>query len=334
MSIERSNIKYYKSLVYDDTVGSGGRRSNTQITSGSSNQLFPVITTAERAAGSVKFRKIFAQIENAQNLPLIDAKVYIENPTPAQDMVFFTPGTATNLKSGLTGTEKLYGCGFLTAPVIATATDLTVRVEDGTIPIFASGDLVRISNKATIDDTTAGTTEEYATITGTPTVLGNVVSFSIVSGLLYGYAALTTRVASVYQAGTVESSYDDLLVSSANGVYDEVNYPIETLSISTIDQIWTLTFTTLNLVTVVGNSIGSLGSFLILSGVSPVNVPYSSSYFTLPAAGFSGTFAANDTITFKTYSQSIPLWFKRIVPIGTATFTGNKFIVVVEGESE
>jgi hypothetical protein len=334
MSIERSNIKYYKSLVYDDGVGSGGRRSNTQITSGSSNQLFPVITSAERSAGSIKFRKIFVQVETYQNLPLIDAKVYIESPTQAQDMVFFAPGTATNIKSGLTGSERFYGCGYLNANVALDATVLTVRVEDGTIPLFVSGDLVRISNKSNLDDTTSGTTEEYVTITGTPSVVGSVVTFSLVTGVTNAYLAADTRVASVYQAGNVDTRYSDLLVSSTDGLYDEVNYPIELASISTITQNWTLTFTTANLVTVVGDSIGSLGSFLTLSGISPVNVAYSSAYFTLPAAAFSGTFVANDVITFKTYAQFIPLWFKRIVPIGTATFTGNKFVVVVEGESE
>lgn len=334
MSIERSDIKYYKSLVYGDTTGNGGRRSNTQILSGSSNQLFPVITSAERAAGSEKFRKIFAQIESVQSLPLIDAKVYIENPTPAQDMVFFFPGTKTDTQASITGTERVYGCGYLSSNASSGASTIVVQVESSTVDIFKDGDLIRISNKSNIDDSAAGTTEEYHVINGNPTKLDNIVTISLTAPLNNAYTSASTRVSSVYQAGTLEVSTSDLLVSSAAGSFNSASNPIQVSSKATIDQTWTVTFTSATQVTISGDSIGSLGSFSATADIAPTNPTYSSAYFRIPVAGLTGTFAANDTIVFKTHSQSVPLWFKRIVPAGTQSFTGNKFVIVVEGESE
>jgi hypothetical protein len=334
MSIERADIKYYKSATYNDSASNGGRRSNTQITSGSSNQLFPVITSAERAAGSAKFRKIFAQLESVQSLPLIDAKVYLENPTPAQDMVFFFPASKTDVQSSITGSERVYGCGYLNSAAAIGATSITVQVEDGAVEIFKDGDLIRISNKSNIDDVTANTTEEYAVISGAPDILGNLVTLTLASGLVYGYSSTNSRVCSVYQAGTIELDYDSLVVSSSSGAYNSVDNPITLLAKSTIDQTWTISFTSATQATVSGDTIGSLGTVSLTTDIAPTNPTYSAAYFRLPIAGLSGTWAAGDSITFKTYSQSIPLWFKRIVPAGTQSFTGNKFVVVVEGESE
>lgn len=334
MSIERNDIKYYKSVTFNDTVSNGGRRSNTQLTSGSSNQLFPVITSAERAAGSTKLRKIFAQIESVQELPLIDAKVYIENPTPAGDIVVFHAGTQTDAQSALTGTERLYGCGWLNADVLAGATSLDIDVEDGTLEIFKDGDLIRVSNKSNIDDVTAGTTEEFAVISGVPVVVGNVVTVTLAAGLANAYNGAVTRISSVYNPGTIDTSFQDVLVSSASGAWDNANYPLVLTSKSTIDQIWTLTVISASQVSISGNSVGNLGNFSLLSDIAPTNPAYSAPYFRLPVAGLSGSFAINDTITFKTNPESIPLWFKRIIPAGIGSFTGNKFVFVVEGESE
>jgi hypothetical protein len=334
MSIERSDIKYYKSATFNDTVSNGGRRSNTQITTGSSNQLFPVITSAERAAGSSKLRKIFAQIESNQELPLIDAKVYIENPTPADDLVVFHAGTQVDAQSALTGSERLYGCGQLNASVTAGATEIVVAVEDDTLVIFEDGDLIRISNKSNIDDVTAGTTEEFAVVSGAPVVGVGIVTLTLAAGLANDYSNSNSRVSSVYNPGTVETSFQDVLVSSASGAWDSVTNPLTLTSKSTIDQTWTLTVISATQVSVVGNTVGSLGNFSILSDIVPTNPAYSAPYFRLPVAGLSGSFAVNDTITFKTNPQSIPLWFKRIIPAGISSFTGNKFVFVVEGESE
>jgi len=334
MSIERTDIKYYKSLAYNDTSGNGGRRSNTQIISGASNQLFPVITFAERAAGSEKFRKIFAQLEPVQSLPMIDAKVYIENPTPAQDMVFFFPATKTDTQSTITGTERVYGCGHLSSNASAGASTIVVQVESTTVDIFKDGDLIRISNKATIDDTTAGTTEEYHAVNGNPVRQDDLITITLAAPLVSAYTSSNTRVSSVYQAGDVETSITNLLVSSTAGVYNSTDHPIQLSSKATIDQTWTITFTSATQATISGDTIGSLGSVSAAADIAPTNPTYSAAYFRLPLAGLSGTFAANDTIVFKTVSQSIPLWFKRIVPAGTQSFTGNKFVIVVEGESE
>ena len=333
MSIERTDIKYYKSLTYNDTVSNGGRRSNTLLLSGSSNQMFPVITSAERAAGSLKYRKIFVQIESVQNLPLIDPKIYIENPTPAQDMVFFFPGTKSDIQSGITGTERKYGCGVLETSVVAGGTTLVVQTESSTVDIFQDGDLVRISNKSNIDDTTAQVTEEVVLVTGTPLRQGSIITIPI-APLTFDYTSGISRVSSVYQPGTLAPSIENLLVTSSSGIYNSSDHPISLYSKATIDQTWTVRFLSASQVSVTGDSVGALGTFSATSDIAPINPQTSSPYFRIPVTGLSGSFTLNDLISFKSNSQSVGLWFQRIVPAGTASFTGNKFVVVVEGESE
>jgi hypothetical protein len=56
-------------------------------------------------------------------------------------------------------------------------------------------------------------------------------------------------------------------------------------------------------------------------------------YWTLNYMGFGGTWQTNDTITFATTPATYPIWYKRVVPPGAASFSANKVIVVVDGES-
>lgn len=48
---------------------------------------------------------------------------------------------------------------------------------------------------------------------------------------------------------------------------------------------------------------------------------------------FGGTFATGDTIAFTTQPAAIALWYKRVVPAGASSFSGNQVIVGIDCES-
>jgi hypothetical protein len=107
-----------------------------------------------------------------------------------------------------------------------------------------------------------------------------------------------------------------------------------TNNIGTVRQNWTLTFTNATSFNIVGDTLGNIGSGTVGSGADPYNPLLSSPYFTLSPNGFSGALASGNTITFSTSPSAKAVWFKRIVPANTASYTGNSFTVTIEGESE
>jgi hypothetical protein len=330
MSIDRAEIKWYKSTQMNDTASNGGRMSNTVATSNAKNAIWPDVTQAERTAGSTKYRKLHIKIENATNLTLQDTKIFVENFTVAQDAVLIFPGTHTDTQNDLTGSERLYGSGALQTSVTVGGATLAVATEAASFNVFRLGDMIRISNKSDIDGTGA---EEYLSITSTPSYAGNICTFNVSPTLSNDYSSTNTRVASVIEAGDIEAGFTNFVVSSASGTYDEGTYPIVVGNIGGTAESWTLTFVNGTQFNIVGSVSGAVGSGTISSNAVPVNTAFGTVYWTLNYMGFGGTWQTNDTITFATTPATYPIWYKRVVPPGAASFSANKVIVVVDGES-
>ncbi len=331
MSIASTDIVWRKAAVNDDTGGNGGRMVSTSIPSDVKNNIWPDVRQAERLAGSTKYRKVFIHIANSQSLQLIAPKFFVETNTPGDDSVTFFPGTQTDTQSGITGAERQYGCGRLNADAIATDTSIDVLTEDAALNYIRVGDSIRISDKTTVDAVSGN--EQIVTVTAV-SYTGDVASVDFTEPLDYGFAALTTKVASLYEPADIAATATAPVVTSVAGTYDNGTSPIVPSGIGTVEQDWTLTFTSATEFGVVGNTLGSVGAGVISSNFVPAHPVLFSPYFTIPAAAWGGTFDAGDTITFTTHPASVPLWYKRVVPAGASSLSGNKAIIAVEGESE
>ncbi|MBF0273590.1 MAG: hypothetical protein HQL98_16220, partial [Magnetococcales bacterium] len=153
MSIEPDQIQFMKSQSVGDSPANGGRMSDVEIPNEVKNNLWPDVPASERLAGSTKYRKVFIKIANPDNLKLADARIFVATPTPAGDRVVFFEGTQRDTQSEVSGVaQTLYGCGLLNADVIAGASVITVNVEDPDDVIFNPGQMIRISNKSSVDD--------------------------------------------------------------------------------------------------------------------------------------------------------------------------------------
>lgn len=331
MAIVSTELVWRRSAEVSDAGTNGGRMTSTVIPSGVKNNIWPDVPQSERTAGSTKLRKVFIHVANDADLTLVSPKVFVLMPTPGDDRVHFIPGTQTNTQSAVTGAEQKYGAGTLAGNVIAGATSIQVVTEKAADAIFVTGMKIRISDKQTIGGTG---NEEYATITGTVTWVSNTATLQLTAGLTNGYSTSTpTYVSSVYEPGDVLATVTGFGKVSTGGTYDSGTYPVLLDHIGSIEQTWTLTFTSATAFTCSGNTVGAITGGTTSTNYIPSNSDYTKPYFTLRSAGFGGTWQAGDTITFTTHPASIPLWYRRVIDAGASSLSGNKVIVAVDGES-
>jgi len=331
MSIVQGELKLYKSAVVNDTGSNGGRMSAVEAVDAVKNNVFPDLSVSERTAGLTRWRKLFVKVANAAGLALQNPKIIIETVTPGADHVEIAAGTFEDTQSGL-GTPRLYGGGQLNANVSATATSIDVLVEDAAAGLFADGDTIRISDRATVDG--AGNEEFMVIAASGVSYLGNVATLTLTSGLANGYTASATRVSSVYQPADIVGAVSNWVETAAgSGTYDEVGSPVAVDSIGGVSQAWTLTFSSGTAFSVVGDTLGNVGSGTTAGDFAPNNPDFTAPYFTLLAAGWAGTWASGDTITFRTDPAAAPIWLKQTVPAGTAALSSDSVIPAIIGES-
>ena len=330
MAIVKEELLLYKSQIINNTGTNGGRSSINEIVSGLANNIWPDITESERTIGSSIFRKVFYKVANAANLTLFDTGVFLENFTPADDRILWFPGTHTDTASDLTGSERLYSCGWLTSQANSGVTTFDVTVEDPTDIQFFDGDSVRLSDKTDPND--AGGNSEVHIIIGTPSIAGSVVTIIITQPLVNTYASgVGSRVQAVHNFGEIKTAYSNVALTSASGTFDGTQ--IGMTNIGTVYEEITVTFTSATAFDCVGDTLGALGSGTIGTLFSAINPTYGQDYFSLPATIWGGTFATNDTIVFVTEPAEIPIWENRIVPAGASSFAGNSVSLGLLGAS-
>ncbi len=340
MTIQTSELKFYKSAIVADTTANGGRIAAAEAATGVKNNVWPDVPQTERVAGSTKYRKTFLKVANASGLALYSAQLFVETPTPGGDRVIFHPGTNTDTQGTMTTTGQWYGAGALNADISSGATTIVVATEGGSADaIFANGVLIRVSNKATVDASSG--TEEFVYLASSNAVSwnGTLATLTLSTPLANAYQAYNTRVASVWEIGTIAPAVDTWARSTAAGVYAGWSGGGSTPSIvipnaiGGIEQTWTITFSSATVFSVVGDTVGAVGTGNTSTDLSPNNSDFSVPYFTMPASGWSGTWANGDVISFKTHPAAAAFWQKRIIPANTASLAGDKVIFGVSGES-
>lgn len=328
MPIVATDLKTYLSEVVTDDNTNGGRLGYTEAVSGVKNNVWPQVFNAERIAGSTKYRKTFHKVVQASDITYVDAIIYLERPTAGDDEVYIFPGTQTDTQAGITGSEDLYGAGSLTNSVLTGANSIEVTVADPAIIIFRDTEKIRISNKPDVD--TAGD-EEFHTISGTPTIDGNVVTITIAGTLAADYSNTDTVISSVIECGDVVGNFDNSSYSSASGVFWDSELTVH--SVGAEEDTITFTFTSATDFDVTGANLGALGSGNTSTDFSPNNPSTSTPYFTMLSSGWTGTWATSETAQFDMHPAAYPTWEKRIVPTSSQSLAGNTRILVFDGES-
>ncbi|MEO5352697.1 MAG: hypothetical protein H7835_05720 [Magnetococcus sp. XQGC-1] len=342
MAIQANEIKWYKSAVVNDSSGNGGTLTANESVDGIKNNVWPDVSQAERVTGSVKYRKTFIKIANDDDLALINPCIFVETRTPGEDSIVLLLGSQTDTQAQVVGYTRFYGAATLDVDADAGDTTLLVNVENGNglggHEIFRNGDLLRISDKSSVDAPTGNA--EFVRLASSNAVAwnGNQATLTLAPGvaLAYSYLATNGKVASVIEAADIEATVSNWNESSAAGTYDEVAFPVTLDHIGSVEQNWTLTFASASQFSCHGNTLGLVGSGSIGGGAfAPINPDFNKPYFTLADGSppWGGSWAAANTITFSTHPAAVAIWEKRTVPAGANSFSGNKVVVAITGES-
>lgn len=333
MTILASEVKFYQPDERSDASTNGGRMTSVESVSNTDGNLFPDVPQSERIAGSTKFRKQFTKVASAGNEILFNTYQFFNQYTPGDDLISFfqTAAPEDDTQADILGSEDHYGCGKLNATVLAGVNAFDVLVEDASVDtIFRDGDTIRITDKQSL----AGGGNEEIHVIDTVTFLANVASITIVGVLASGYSDTDTFVSSGLPVGDIGGTFDSFVVTSAgSGTYDEILNPVIVDSIGGVEDDWTLTFTSPTAFDIVGALEGAVGSGSVSGGASPDNTDFTAPYFTLASAGFGGVWAASDTITFSTHAASTGIWYKRTVPAGAASLSGDFVEHIIKGEN-
>ena len=333
MSIVSSEIVWRRAAVMDaGSASNGGRMTATAIASGVKNNIWLDVPHSERLAGSTKHMKVFIHVANDSNRKLINPRLFVETQTPGDDAIVIFPGTFTDTQSGI-APLRVYGAGKLSSSSLAGATSIQVNTEGAALDYFKAGDTIRVSSKATVDDI-VGTTE-YATIaTGGVANAGSIATLTLTAGLSNAYSNVNTKVASVYLPGDIAGAYSNVVVTSGLGTFTPTESKLLVNSTGGIYEDWTITFTSATNFNCVGSVSGSLGAGNRGSDYSPTNGALGRPYFTISSAAWGGTFAVGNTVAFRTTPAAVPLWYRRVIPAGAGSLSGNLAIIGVDGESE
>lgn len=335
--MQSSDMRVYRSLA-------NGRKSSQQVVSGVVQNVFPHVTSAQRAAGMTDYAKTHWALANTDNAPLLNPELYLDKPTISPDdyVVMCLLGqrdALVDIGAAIEAADKV-GSAVLAADIAAGATSFKVTVKaaamlpGGADDIFRDGLTVKVCSHA--DATSGDGAEETKVITGNPTYSGLEVTCQVTEAFANSFTAdgisrvsgIISPVASLAPSVTVP------VKTSAGGVVDTDNYPIGLDNIGTPEEDFTLTWSDATTFSVSGDSLGAdLGTGTVGVAFSLVDPATSRIRFTIPAGMLSGSWQAGDTLTFTTSPASIPVGQKRVVSAGAASLANNVASQVLAGEA-
>jgi Cdc6-like AAA superfamily ATPase len=120
MAITAANLKFYQSATWSDAAGNGGDISANEITTATSQNIFPNITDAERGTGITKYKKIFLKNLNADAYNNVHAWIQANTPD-TQTAVSIVAGGKTSTQGTDTAVATLTFTFAATDQVIASA---------------------------------------------------------------------------------------------------------------------------------------------------------------------------------------------------------------------
>jgi len=326
MALTAADIKVYKAANNSDTSSNGGAITTNEVVD-VVGALFPNVDNAERLSGSTKWRKMFFKVVSNNNTALIAARVYQDVDTQGEDIILMVKGTNTDTQSSILTNNKLYASVNLDTSVVAGSNTIAVNIPSFTNNWFEIGNTIRISDKLATDSVG---NEEFLLITGIA-INGSVITLTLSDVLVNSYVASVTRVMNVIELGDVVASANNLVKTSSAGLFNISK--VSCTNLSTVDASWTLTFTNSTTFNITSSLLGSAVVGNNVTNASVINPITSLPYFSIDSSAFSGTFVSGDIISFNTVAAIIPIWLKRIIPVGAAPVAINKSFFILDGGS-
>lgn len=152
---------------------------------------------------------------------------------------------------------------------------------------------------------------------------GNVATVELDEQVANAYTTDTTFGSGCIYEDEVKCSFDSWTENSSSGTYDETTYPLTLYNDGTVEESWTLTFTSSSTFSLSGAYYGTIETGSIGSDFSPTNPDTGQSYMTISSYGWGGSWESGDTITFDTHPSAVPILLEEDVPAGTTQEPNN-----------
>lgn len=328
MAIIASEIAQYYAAHRNQSnpAANGGRHSATAVRCGQLHNIWPRVTTAQRASGQELAEKIFCLNRNAANESAGDAWLVLDKTTGHDEYEWIVAADQDGMQSDIPSGARRYTAA-LAAAAAAGATSLSVTLPHADLAdCFQSGDTVILHG----GDLTSNAAQWEAAIVSGVSGSGTGLTLTLTAPLAQAHAAGGFCCSAWLPGRDFAPSVTDITQSGV-GSYDVVAYPIALSNRGTIRQNWTLTYTGADELEVSGDELGSLGVFPIAQDIAPLDAS-GNPYFTLPAGGHGAAHAAGDILSFKTWAAAYAAWrFKRTPPgAGRVDTTSTMLVCSVE----
>jgi len=319
----KEDLHYYAPANTTATSAHGGRMSANRLISGVPQVTFPVVFEADRLALSVVRYKTFPKVNDDADGTLFAAKMFFLGQCGLEEYCKFWPATQTDTVASITGNERFYTSGVLDSNVSASGQTIVVSLKDADLTGgFLEDDVIVISNKATPDAVSGNL--QYLTVDAAPTVVGAKVTLHVAEQLAYDFAA-GAWISSVYEPGDIATSLSD---TSHTGGADVDFDAIVLDNIGTVEQDFVATVTDSTHYTLVGDTLGAVGTGTVGTAFSPQNASFSKPLLTIPADFFAGlTLATGNIFSFSTHPANAPIWQEKTNP-EDASGTGSNSITL------
>jgi hypothetical protein len=168
------------------------------------------------------------------------------------------------------------------------------------------------------------TLSELALVTGvTDTTLkitqplkNSYAAGSIVSSV-FKLGDMQARVTNLFDQTTWDGNFEDTIQGTpAPANYNNIDYPIELVNQSAVNERWAIHFLSDTSFRCVGQNVGQVATGDTLNDFAPINPATNQPYFVIRAAGWGGGWQPSNVVRFNTVSASPPAVLMRSVAAG------------------
>lgn len=340
-----SDLFFLKSSVTNNLATNGGKPTKIVDTYQLFNGL--VIDPSLQTTGVKLLRKFFYGTKDGSTTDL-DVELTLSNiivackefDTPGFDVFFTTAGaslkeqfeaTQANVPVNAQGypTNRLYGNGYLTQSAALGSSEVIIDARRGELQPFQAGDLICFSRSywqqtASPRWSITSVTGWYERVSATAvSYLGDVATIQLSQPLNHDIPKNSFVSVGLPFTDPIKNHTGEVTVtrgsgSTSTGSYNAIDNPIIVHPSGGVAQQWTLSFVSNFAFNLIGDTLGNVGGGNISGDFIPINPKNNKPYFTMPNAGFQGTWQAGDTITFYSFTQMIPVWLFIDIPANTA----------------
>jgi hypothetical protein len=168
MALSAASLKFYRSLVWSDANGNGtGIDTGTEITTATSQNIFPNITNAERITGVTKYKKVFFRNENADAYN--GTKAWIATNTPSADTAVTISGAGSVSTQGTDTVVPTLTFTFAASTTVVASADCHLALSVGERIFNSTNDTntaARVISAISADGLTITLASAYAGTTG------------------------------------------------------------------------------------------------------------------------------------------------------------------------